>query len=176
MTFGGKVKEILASFWLILISILLFALGESAYQILILFYSVMMGLYGLRLLVYYFAMARYMVGGKAMLYRGILFFDFSTFAATLVRLPHVYILLYLAGTLAFSGIVDVLRALEARKIQGAWKLKISQGLICILTAGISIVFWHSPEMVVYNFAIGLVYSAIVRVINAFRSAPVIVVQ
>lgn len=41
----------------------------------------------------------------------------------LVLVPHIYMLLYLSGTLAFSAIVDLLRAKEAKTIQSPWKMK-----------------------------------------------------
>ena len=45
----------------------------------------------------------------------------------LVLVPHIYMLLYLSGTLAFSAIVDLLRAKEAKTIQSPWKMKALQG-------------------------------------------------
>ena len=45
----------------------------------------------------------------------------------LVLVPHIYMLLYLSGTLAFLAIVDLLRAKEAKTIQSPWKMKALQG-------------------------------------------------
>ena len=176
MTVLGKLRECFVGVGLILISLILFLGGAEAYSVVLALYALMMELYGLRLLVYYFKMAKCMVGGKSMLYRGILMLDLGAFAGSLVSVPQIYILLYLCGTLAFSGIIDILRALESKRIGGSWRLKVSKGGFSILISLICVIFPRATDMVVYIFCIGLMYSAVVRIVNAFRPAPIISIQ
>ena len=176
MTIWHRIRNVLSGVALILISVALFVGGEKAYPFVLGLYALTLELYGLRILVFYFKMARYMVGGKTMLYRGILLLDLGAFAGSLINVPQMYILLYLCGTLAFSGIVDVLRALESKRVGGSWRLKVSMGGFSILSALFCVIFLHSADMVVYIFCVSLIYSAIVRIINAFRPAPLIAIQ
>ena len=68
---------------------------------------------GLKDIIFYFVMARHMVGGKMILIQGVIIFDFAMITGSLADVPKIYILLYLIGIHAFSGVVDVLRAMEA---------------------------------------------------------------
>lgn len=73
---------------------------------------------GIRFIVYFLTMARHMVGGRAMLFAGIFLLDFGFFTATMFDESRLMIILYLAGWHAFSGLVSLLRAREARKYKG----------------------------------------------------------
>lgn len=173
MTIWQKITQITIAVVMIALGVLLIVFGEDAYKAVIGLYSLALELMGIRMLVFYFRMARFMVGGRNILYRGILAFDFGVFAGSLVRVPQIYVLLFLSGTLAFSGLVDILRANESRGIAGAWKLKTFQGAMEILIALICIIFMRTSTLVVYVFSVGLIFSALMRIINAFRRTPMI---
>ena len=124
---------------------------------------------GIRYLVYYFTMARHMVGGKLILYVSIIALDLGIFTASLLDTPNFYIILYLIGMHAFSGVIDILRGLEARSYGGAsWKLSIAHGAVSILIAIACVVFLRSVNVLVYIYAAGLIYSALMRIAAAFR--------
>ena len=132
---------------------------------------------GIRYLVYYFTMARHMVGGKLMLYVSIIALDLGIFTASLLDTPNFYIILYLIGMHAFSGVIDILRGLEARSYGGAsWKLSIAHGAVSILIAIACVVFLRSVNVLVYIYAAGLIYSALMRIAAAFRRTAIIYIQ
>ena len=124
---------------------------------------------GIRSLVYYFSMARHKVGGRTLLYTSVIILDMGIFMLYLADAPVVYVVLYLFGTHAFSGLVNILRALEARKYNAAhWRLKLAYGIVNIAVGIACVVFVTYIEISVIIFALGLFYSAVIRVINAFR--------
>ena len=160
MTIGQKLKNVLSAISMILIGIAMLFFGEKAYMAIIGVFSLTLDIMGIRKLIFYFSMARYMVGGRNILFRGILLFDFGIFTGSLVWVPQVYILLYLAGTLAFSGVVNIIGASEVKRIESSWKLKTFQGIVKILFAISCLLFMHSEIRVVDICAIGFIFSAV----------------
>ena len=84
--------------------------------------------------------------------------------------------MYLAGTLAFSGVVNLIGANEARIIQCSWKFKTFQGIVKILFAISCLIFMRSEVRVVDICAIGFIFSAITSVANTFRHQQVITID
>ena len=130
--------------------------------------------YGIRILNYYSRMARFMVGGKTVMILGFVFLDVGLFTMSLMDIHTIYAILYLLVFYAFSGAIDVMRAFEQKSNESRWKLKLATGFVEIsvaLTALIGGVFFRSTKVVVIVFALGLAYSALEKVINAFRKQP-----
>ncbi len=133
--------------------------------------------YGVRELVYYFTMARYMVGGKLALYTGVIALDIGMFAGTLTDMPKIYIVLYLLGVHAFSGTIDVMRGMEARRMgASSWRTSMASGAVNIAISIVCVAFLHSAQMIVYIYAAGLAYSAIVRIVTACRKTAIEYIQ
>ena len=160
----------------LLMALILFIFDTDAFPLIVGIYSFLMIAHGIYLLIYFLGMASNMVGGKNILYRAILFIDLGIFTGSLASVPSFYVLLYLAGTLAFSGAIDILRANEARKMGGSWRTKIAQGIASVLTAVICVIFMRSSSRVVDVYAVGLGYSAVLGIISAFRPVPAITIQ
>lgn len=132
---------------------------------------------GIKDIVFYFTMAKHMVGGKLILFQGVVVLDFALFTLSLSNVPKIYILLYLVWIHAFSGVVEILRANEARKtVEGPWKLKFSHGIINILLAALCLVFIRKLGIAVLIYSGCLVYSAIIRIINACRKTAFILIE
>ena len=176
MTKWQKLRNILLAASMILIGAAMLVFGEKAYMGIIGIFSLALEIMGLRMLWFYFRMARHMVGGRNILFRGILFFDFGIFTGSLVWVPKAYVLMYLAGTLAFSGVVDLLGANEARKIQSSWRFKTFQGVVKILFSIICLIFMRSGARVVYICAVGFIFSAVMNIANTFRRQQVITID
>lgn len=176
MTIWQRIRQIVIGLVLLPAGFLLMMFGGEVYPLIIGLYSLALEIYGVRKVWYFFRMARYMTGGRRILYRGILAFDFGIFAGSLVRVPQIYILLYLTGTMAFSGLVDILRARESREIEGPWKMKTFQGATEIGVAVLCVLFLRSTDYVVDIFAMGLIFSAVMRILSAFRRTPVIMID
>ena len=176
MTNWQKFSNVLAAFLMILFGLLILFIGEEAYLFVILAFAFLLFIYSIRMLVYYFQMARYMVGGKEILYRGILFLDLSMFIITLSTIPSTYVMLYMVGMLAFSGAVDIMNAMDLRRLQGHWILQFIRGTVCVVGAVLCIVMMNTPKMVVTIFCFMLFYNAVMRIINAVRPTEIIAIQ
>ena len=114
MTKFTRIKEIIFGIATIACALLTMVAPSDGYDVIILILAVWLIIRGIRTLVYYFSMARFMVGGRSQLYSGVILLDFGILTATLTDVPHYYVLLYLIMMHAFSGLIEVLRALSHR--------------------------------------------------------------
>lgn len=177
MSKAGRVGNIIIGALMILLSIMLIRLPFAGFLVVMLIIAFTLIIYGIRCLVYYFTMARYMVGGLYALILGILGLDFGIFTGTLIQVPKVYIILYLAITYIIVGTVSLLRGLEAKKYGAPyWKGKIIYGVINILVVLVCLIFFRSERVLVTIYAIGLIYSAVRRILSAFQKTEIVYVQ
>ena len=146
---------------------------DAGYKLIGLIISVILIAEGIRSLLFYFSMARNMVGGRMILFRGIIALDLGMFAYTLQDIPPIYILLYLLIGHLFSGAVDVMRALEAKRMESRWRLNLAYGIANILLAFSCGFCFHNPTLLTYVYAAGLAYSACLRIAQAFRETAIV---
>ncbi len=169
MSKGQRIKTVIDGIFLIVAAVLLVKYKRHAYEIILMVLSFSFACSGLGRILYYMSMARHMVNGKIVLYRGIILFNFGVLSSSLSYVPKIYILLYLACIHAFSGLVEILRTMETRTYGGTtWRLKFISGLINIVIALFCILFSRAENTAVYIYSLGLVYSGIVRITAAFR--------
>ena len=134
-------------------------------------------IYGIRLFIYYITLARHMVGGIAILYRAVIVLDLAVFAFSLTKLPLFYVMLYLIVIHGFSGVVNILRSMEARRLMApAWKLNLFQGALEVAMAVLCLLFIKSTRTAVSIYAAGIFYSGAIRIIQAFRKTESVYVQ
>ena len=177
MNVGQRIKNVLIGVFIIIGGIILMAFPDNGLIIVASILCLSLFIYGIRSLVYYFSMARHMVGGRIILYLGIIILDLGMFALMLTNIPRFYIVLYLLVIYAFSGVIDVLRSLEAKKYQApSWKFFLASGLVNIVVAVLCIVFIKRGDMIVYFYGAGLIYSAVVRIISALRKTAIVYIQ
>lgn len=172
MTSLQRVRTFFESFMMLLCVALLLHLRSEGYRIIGLIISIGLILGGIRSLLYYFSMARHMVGGRLELFHGIIALDLGMFAYTLTDIPTIYIVLYLLVAHLFSGVIDVLRALEAKRTGGRWKLNFADGISNILLAFACAFSFRSTTLLVFVYAAGLFYSACLRMAQAFRKTAI----
>lgn len=180
MTNMQRAKKILAGLLLLLCSGLMVYDPENGLYIVALILSGSLILYGIRCLSLYIFMARYMVGGKAILYRGIIILDLGVFTLSMVDDPKLYIIFYLLGFHAFAGVLDILRALEARRYRSpSWRRSLLNGVGNMAVAIIAVFvgfFLHSTRDLVYLYAACLCYSASTQIATAFRKTAIVYIQ
>lgn len=174
----GRIRNVIIGILMILLSIIMLVLEpEESFLIAALMLFLALLFTGIRLLIYYFTMARFMVGGKIQLYVGLIVLDFGLFTLTMTNVPHLYLILYMLGTHAFGGVINILRALEAKRNGAAsWKLKTSQGIVNLIVAVLCLFSLESTRLLVILYCLGLVYSAVVRIISAFRKNAIVYIQ
>ena len=177
MSGGQRIKNVLIGVLIILGAVILIAFPEEGIIITASILSLSLFVYGIKTLIYYITMTRHMVGGRIMLYLAVVVLDLGMFTMMLTNIPKMYIALYLVVVYAFSGAIDILRALEAKKYQApSWRFSLISGIISVVIAILCIVFIGSTNMIVYLYSAGLIYSAIARIITAFRKTAIVYIQ
>lgn len=178
MTVYQRIKKILFS--LVMFGTALFFFfnpSDTAYMVIVGILSLGLAIVGIKDIVFYFKMARHMVGGKMILIQGAIIFDFAIITGSLANVPKIYILLYLIGVHAFSGVVEILRAREARNaVDGPWKMKFFHGVVNIILAIACLIFIRQSNTALIIYSLGLMYSAVVRLFDAFRKTTFVVIE
>lgn len=174
-----RVKEIFSGILMMFCCFILILIPEEGYFIVPLILSVSLIFSGIRSLLYYFFMARHMVGGKVIFYQGLIVLDLGMFTYTLVDVPLMYVILYLLACHAFSGAIDIMRAFEAKRLHApSWRFSMTSGVLNIAIMFLSFfcgVIMRSTTIVVYIYCAGLLYSACARIVTAFRKTAIVYV-
>ena len=180
MTRFGRILSVIAALITIPFSVLLFYMDEiHGLKLVLMVIQTTMSLRGLQAIAYYFSMGRHMVGGQNVLYRGMVFLDLGILAGTIFTHPAVYTLIYISLLHVFTGAVSSLRANESRRIGAPWKLKMAYGITNIFLAAavlISGIAFNQLKVAVWAYAIGISYTAIMRIITAFRKTEIVYIQ
>ena len=176
MTKFQRVKEIFYGIAIILAALLMICSPSDGYIIIIAILSLWFTFRGLSTIIYYLTMSRFMVGGRESLFMGVIMMDFGILTGTFTSIPHYYVLLYLVAMHGFSGVVEILRAMEARNTGASWRLKMSHGIIDFAMAMICIIWLKQPNVTVIIYSVGLLYSAILRIISACRKTKLVYIQ
>ncbi|MBR0307527.1 MAG: hypothetical protein IJH92_01395 [Mogibacterium sp.] len=175
-----RVLNVLSGIGMILVGALLMLMDTSGgLRWVLLFIQIGMTFRGLGSLYYYLKMARYMVGGRSVLYRGMIYLDLGVLAGSLFDHPVTYTVIYLAAMHVFAGAVRIMRARESMKIGGHWRLKMAYGVTGLLLAAAVVaagVVLGRPEVAAYVYGAGLIYSAILRIAGAFRRTDIVYIQ
>lgn len=174
MTKIQRIRNIFVGIIMILCGIAMIKLPQYGYLFVAAILSVSLTIRGIRYLVYYFTMARYMVGGKMILYVGIFYLDLGMFTSTIVDEARGYIILYLLICHVGAGLIDVLRGLEARSGGDPhWSVKVYTGIGNVLIAVACLFFFRSNQILVCIYSAGLIYNACVRIFSAFRRTAIV---
>lgn len=173
MSKAQRIKEVLFGLIALMSAALMMIDTELGYLLVAFILSIMLVVAGIRRIAYYATMARHMVGGKSVLYLGVLLLDMGIAAGSLATTPQSFIMLYLLGCHLFSGVILVLRAREQRALEAPWRLTLAHGIANILVAGACLIFRGSEQMVVYVYSLGLIYSACLRIVSAFRRTSIV---
>lgn len=180
MSYLQRMKSIFSGLFLLLIALLLLLLPKEGFSLIVAFLSASVFLYCIRLFLYYLTLARHMVGGKSILCRAILLLDLALFMTTLTSMSTFIIMFYLLGIYAFTGAIDILRALEARRLgASSWRTKLLTGIIIVVLSIVLFlvsVITKSTDFLVYGYCLLLVYSAIMKIVTAFRKTAVVYIQ
>ena len=175
MTKFNRVKNLLIGVLLFLFAGVMLLVPRESYAIVAMIVSISLLVYGFRQLWYYFTMARHMVGGKSTLFQAIILLT-----TTMISMSSLVIVFYLLGIYAFSGVVDILRGLDAKKNGAAsWRFKLIGGVLNVLFAlALVIIGWFIGDtgILVYGYCISPAYSAVMRIINAFRKTEIVYIQ
>ncbi len=180
MTNGTKVWNIITGLVMIAAGCWLFYDPVDGLRVVAVVLSISCTFRGFQILLYYLTMARHMVSGKVLLYRGMIYLDVGVLTASMLDNARIYIILYLAVLHGFAGVVDILRSRERKKLGNTgWKWALLSGLTNVLIAVAVLAEGMNPEsgpVVVYLYAAGLIYSACIRIAGAFRKTEIVYIQ
>lgn len=178
MTLFQRIKKILFAFIMIIVAVILLTLDDNdGLETVLFILTTGFAIKGIKDIIFYFTMARHMVGGKMILFQGVVVLDFAMFTGSLSGVPQIYVMVYLISIHAFSGAVEVLRAMEAKRtVEGPWKVKFSHGIVNIVLALLCLVFIMNTATAVMIYSVGLLYSAFIRIISAFRRTSFLLIR
>lgn len=169
-----KIYNVVTGIVMLLLSLLLILDGENSIELIAGILVLSLLVRGIRLILYYFLSARHMIGGLWVLIAAIFLLELSMFTSTMDDYPRLYVILYLLCYHAFSGFVNLMRGLEARRYQSPeWKPNVIHGAFDFLIAMACLVFLRSSAMLAAAYGITLAWSALLRIASAFRRSEVI---
>ncbi|MBQ9504144.1 MAG: hypothetical protein IJU93_03960 [Lachnospiraceae bacterium] len=171
-----RISNILLGIVMIVAGIIL-GLRRNGYYLAIVILGLLLVFRGFMKLIYYLVMARYMVGGKRILFTAIFMLDLGGFSLTLADIPRIFVLLYLLVIYASAGVIHILRSIEAKKQQSpTWRGTLVLGLGNIIIATLCVSFRRDDVLVGWLFAAGIIYSGLIRIINSLRSTAIVYIQ
>lgn len=138
--------------------------------------GVSLTIYGVRKLVYYFTMARHMVGGLMILFAGIIAFDMGAFSVTLMSHPRIIVVLYLVSGNVLAGVTSIMRALEAKGLDSSWRPTLVHGVVYLVHALCCLLFIGSDFSIVVLYSLGLLYTGLTVIASAFKRTDIIYIQ
>ena len=172
-----RVQNVVIGLCMILCAVIHLAGEDDGCYLVMLILAFSLIIRGIAELIYYVTMARHMVGGKLILFIGVVLVDFGIFTISLADESKVVVVLYLIGFHAFAGLINLLRAREAMRYKSsAWRINMAQGVTSLLILAASLLFARDQGMLVLLYCAGLVYSAVLRIYSAFRRTAIVYIQ
>lgn len=180
MNWFQRISKIITGVLLAIAGLLFILLDDEKYTLLLAGIIIYLLFCGIKMMIYYLTMARLMVGGKSILYKSVILLDLAVFTASFTSLSPLYLILYLVGIYIAAGVLDILRSLEAKKLDAPeWKIKFASGLFNILlgaAAGVSWLLFRSAEVSTFIYGGGLIWSGITGIASAFRRTKSVYIQ
>ncbi|MCQ2401630.1 MAG: hypothetical protein MJ059_06880 [Lachnospiraceae bacterium] len=176
MTTVKRIENILIGLLMIFAAVAIIIRPDEGYAFVVGILGLSLLVIGIKTLVYYFAMAIHMVGGKMILYEGIILTDLGLFSSSLATLPKAYVMIYLVLYNLIEGGINVMSAMESKKQGAPWKKKMGEGLLNIAFAILCIAMGGSVNIMVEVYAAGMIISAISRIAKAFRKTAIVYIQ
>ncbi len=164
-------------FVMIIFGLLMYLTEGTGYLIILLVLEFALMIFGLQQLIYYFTMARYMVGGIYIFYKGVLLLDAGLFALNMDDVPRQYAMIYLIITMGFSGLLAVVHSIESKRLQsGRWIHQFFYGSVEIISAIVCLSFLNSQEILTTVYAISMFHAGGNRILSAFRKSSIVYIE
>lgn len=178
MSVAQRIKSVLMGFLLFAIGLLMeVAQGEKMIYLVALFFFLALIVIGIRYIVFYFRMARHMIGGLNQLIVGFMLIDAALVFVSLSGSPNVFIALYLVGINVVSGGLTAYRALTQKKLGDKhWRLKLFRGALNVVLGICCLFYVNSADFLMMTYGLSLMASGVLRVVEAFRPTDVVYIQ
>lgn len=169
-----RIISMLIGIFMIVAAVYLMMDPGSGYAVIIFVLGIGLAIKGGQVLWNFFTLSLNSVGSTKLLYNGLLILDLGIFTSCLINVPVIYLMIYLAGIYLFKGVIDILSANDARKLESPhFKVKLAQGLLNVLIAVLCLVFIRRQDIVVYIYGGGIIYNGIIRMVNAFSRTDMV---
>ena len=178
MSLAQRIKSVLMGLLLFAIGLFMeVANGEKTILLVGLFLGLAMMAAGIRYIVFYFRMARHMIGGLNQLVTGIVLIDAGLVFLSLSGQPNIFIALYLVVINVFSGGLTAYRALM-QKNMGAqhWRLMFFRGALSVVLGIGCLFFMSSADYLMMIYGSSLMATGALRIVEAFRPTDVVYIQ
>lgn len=176
MSGAKRALHIFTGIMMAISSIIMALFPEWGYQVVALILAVSLIVKGIHELSYYFSMARHMVGGLYVLYKGIFMLDIGLFAFGLDSLPRIFTLAYLVFHFGFESVVSILRAIDAKRLRAPWQYLLFKGILLLWIVIMCITSIGSNDDLTIIFSFGMMYTAIDRIVTAFKKTAIVYVD
>lgn len=177
MSIGRRIGKIISGLLIIAGAFILMKVPEVGHIIIALILAVSLLVLGISSLIYYFTMARHMVGGRDTLYTGLIEVDLALFTLSVTDIPKVFVMVYLVVVFGVTGVLHILRGLEAKKKQASgWCWRVIDGAIYLSVAVLCQIFLQNTVAMVTIFAFGLIYLGAERIVSSFYRSKIVYVQ
>ena len=177
MSVGRRIGKILTGILLIAGAIFMLVFPEFGYLVLAVALAVTLLVSGISSLVYFFTMARHMVGGRSTLYSALIRIDFAVLTLTLTNIPKIFIMLYLVAVFGVTGLLHVLGGMEAKKKAASnWYWRFISGVINLLIALLCLIFIQNYFVLGIVYSVGLIFTGLGRIVSAFYRSKIVYIQ
>lgn len=177
MSIGTRIIKIITGILIIAGAIFMIMLPEFGYLAIAAILGITMLISGIKSLVYYFTMACHMVGGRDTLYSSLIIIDLALFTLSVADVPKIFVMLYLVAVFGATGLLRVLRGMEARKKKAQnWSGYFISGVIYLIFTLLCICFVSNAVVMVVVYSIGLIFMGVSRIAGAFQRSKIVYIQ
>lgn len=177
MSSSQRIANVILGLFTILLGVIMIIPDDGNYLIVLLLLELSLFFTGIRQLFYYFTMAKYMVGGIYIFFKGLFLLDAGLFAMNMDHVPRQYAMIYLIIGMAFSGAVAILRALETKRMRSAkWKYPVFIGVVEILISVVCLFFLNDPNILSIVYSVGLIHSGGARIITSLQPSAIVYIK
>ncbi len=177
MSVASRIVKILSGLLIIAGAIILWKVPEIGRLVIILLLGATLLVIGIASLIYYFTMARHMVGGKDTFYKGLIMVDIGLLSLSFSSIPPTIVMVYLVAVFGIAGVLRLLRGLEAKKKQASgWYRRVISGIAYLGITALCQIFIQNNEVWPKIFAIGLMFIGAERIVSSFYRSKIVYVQ
>ena len=177
MTKVRRIFKIIGAVLLIHIALFLMLIPQIALQLIAVMFSVILIFYGLKFILFYITHASHMVNGKWFILLGLLLFDIGVFASLMQNQSKLLTIAYIAGAHLVGAILRLIRAVGNKKDNNpGWIIDCMQSIGNFIQVAVCIIFSQYVEVPVFIYCSGLIYSAILSIIQACKRTAIVYVQ
>ena len=177
MSTGRRIGKCLTGIMMVILAIFMITMPDTGYLIITLIFGISLLVSAIGALIYYFSLARHMVGGRSTLVSALIQLDLAIFTLTLTDIPRIFLMIYLISVFGIAGILSVSRGLEARSRKApSWYLSFISGIINLLITLLCMIFIQNDVVMVIIYSIGMIIAGLRRIISAFYRSTIVYVQ